>query len=425
MLMDLGLPVLDGWEATRRLKAAAETRAHPGHRPLGARHGGRARAGARGRLRRLRHQAGRSRAAARQDRALLLGRDAAMTASRRASLLVVDDNEDNRYTLTERLKREGYARPGGRGERPGGARAARRAAVRPRPARRDDARARRHRGPRAHQGRHGPPPHPGDHDLGRRPTSSGCCAASSSAPTTICRKPFNPVLLRARVGAAWSASACTTRKPPCRNREAERRGPTSCCTSSCRPGRERAQGDERGSTPPPRRGCGPVLRHRRVHPAIAMSNPPETVVGHLQALVGEYERVVAHHEMEKIKTIGDAFLATAGLFGHTADPTRRACSAASIWSRLRATSSRSGRSALASTSVQLWQASLGSANYAFDLWGDTVNLAARIAAQARPGTVLTSASTWRFVQHRGRGLSMGLVEIKGKGPVELIECRTI
>ena len=65
---------------------------------------------------------------------------------------------------------------------------------------------------------------------------------------------------------------------------------------------------------------------------------------------------------------------------------------------------------------------VGRKQYVFDIWGDTVNIAARIADQAEPGAVLVSASVWRHLSETFRGSSKGLVELKGKGSLELIQC---
>ena len=59
ILMDLSLPVIDGWEATRRIKADAATRGHPGDRPHRACHERRRGEGAGRRVRRLHDQADR------------------------------------------------------------------------------------------------------------------------------------------------------------------------------------------------------------------------------------------------------------------------------------------------------------------------------------------------------------------------------
>ena len=68
ILMDLGLPGIDGWEATRAAEGRPRHRAHSDHRAERARDDQRPRHGARGRRRRFRHQAGALRAAAGQDR---------------------------------------------------------------------------------------------------------------------------------------------------------------------------------------------------------------------------------------------------------------------------------------------------------------------------------------------------------------------
>jgi adenylate cyclase len=65
---------------------------------------------------------------------------------------------------------------------------------------------------------------------------------------------------------------------------------------------------------------------------------------------------------------------------------------------------------------------VGQRQYMFDIWGDTVNTAARIVAEAQPGTVVVSGETWPHIREHCRGRSLGFVPIKGKGKLELIEC---
>src|SRR6516162_2572987 len=81
--------------------------AHPGYCADCECHAGRSGEGARGRMRRLRYQAGGARAAARQDPGAGAGGTRIMSDTE-AALLIVDDIEDNRFALSRRLAREGY-----------------------------------------------------------------------------------------------------------------------------------------------------------------------------------------------------------------------------------------------------------------------------------------------------------------------------
>ena len=65
---------------------------------------------------------------------------------------------------------------------------------------------------------------------------------------------------------------------------------------------------------------------------------------------------------------------------------------------------------------------VGSGHCLYDLWGGTVNTAARFARHAHPGCVAMTTATWTRIGHRCRGRARGPVEIEGEGEVEQVEC---
>ena len=152
---------------------------------------------------------------------------------------------------------------------------------------------------------------------------------------------------------------------------------------------------------------------------------PEAIVSHLESWVDAAESVAVHHGLEKIKTIGDEFMATAGLLHPVERPARAAlqCGLGLV-----ATAAELDAHWAVRVGVHVGPVVagvIGRRKYQFDLWGDTVNTASRVTRQANPGTVLCSATTWEAAGPDRDGLSRGSVDLKGKGQVELFECRGI
>jgi class 3 adenylate cyclase len=62
---------------------------------------------------------------------------------------------------------------------------------------------------------------------------------------------------------------------------------------------------------------------------------------------------------------------------------------------------------------------VGHRKYQYDIWGDAVNIAARMQTAAEAGAVCVNKQTWDQVAAHCRGRSIGSIEIKGKGEQEL------
>jgi adenylate cyclase len=149
---------------------------------------------------------------------------------------------------------------------------------------------------------------------------------------------------------------------------------------------------------------------------------PEEVVANVQRLAEDFETLAQRHGMEKIKTIGDAFMATANLLQPHADPVMAAvrCSRDMIDAARGAPSGWRLRAGIHIGPVVAGV--VGRTKFSFDLWGDTVNVAARLSALKGEDVVYLSAAAFEQVRDRCQFLSVGAERLKGKGDVEVYRC---
>ena len=145
--------------------------------------------------------------------------------------------------------------------------------------------------------------------------------------------------------------------------------------------------------------------------------PPEEVVAILDEIFSAFDELVAEHGLEKIKTIGDGYMAAAGIPTPRPDHAEAAARAALAMRETLAT-----LPAAAGLSLRVGIDSgpavagvIGRTKFGYDLWGDTVNTASRMESHAPPGTIQVTERTRRrlgngFVLEERPG-----VAVKGKG----------
>ncbi len=134
------------------------------------------------------------------------------------------------------------------------------------------------------------------------------------------------------------------------------------------------------------------------------------------------EELAIKYNLQKIKTIGDAFLATAGMLTNNQNPVLDCVNCAA--------------ELLAGTVLHLpakWQLRIGidfgsvvggiigHRQFLFDIWGDTVNTSSRIQTVAEPDSILLTKQAFKQVEDICDAESLGAVLLKGKTPMELFK----
>lgn len=154
--------------------------------------------------------------------------------------------------------------------------------------------------------------------------------------------------------------------------------------------------------------------------AYCESEKADKVVRRLETLVEAQEDIAEKHEVEKVKTIGDAFMAVSGLTEPGDDALLNAVSCGLEFINLPKELQLDWQVRVGIHAGSVVSGKLGRRKFAYDLWGDTVNTAARIESEAEPGTLFVSDSVWQRISSRCRGVSQGRITLKGRtAPVEL------
>lgn len=139
----------------------------------------------------------------------------------------------------------------------------------------------------------------------------------------------------------------------------------------------------------------------------------------LNRLFSMFDQLAEHHGVEKIKTIGDAYMVVAGL------PTPRSDHAQAI-----ANLAIDMQHAVAHFNVEMNQSLsirigintgpvvagvIGLKRFIYDLWGDTVNIASRMESQGIAGVIQVSEATYECLKQQYLFQKRGVIQVKGKG----------
>jgi adenylate cyclase len=154
---------------------------------------------------------------------------------------------------------------------------------------------------------------------------------------------------------------------------------------------------------------------------LAERRSPTDVVAMLDAVFAGWDALAAAQGVEKIKTIGDAYMAAGGIPRPRSDHVE---AIAEMALAMRPLLARFGADAGVALEVRIGidtgpvvAGVIGRAKFIYDLWGDTVNTASRMESHAPPGTIQVTERAYELLRERYELHPRGTVEIKGKGPM--------
>lgn len=160
---------------------------------------------------------------------------------------------------------------------------------------------------------------------------------------------------------------------------------------------------------------------------IAGKLTPIQLVAELNEYFMAFDEIIVKHNLEKIKTIGDAYMCAGGIptanETHALDAVKAALAMQAYMQKRQLEKSLTG--------IAGWELRIGihtgpvvagvvgKKKYAYDIWGDTVNIASRMESNGEPGKVNISAATYRQISEHYLCLHRGKISAKNIGEIDM------
>lgn len=160
---------------------------------------------------------------------------------------------------------------------------------------------------------------------------------------------------------------------------------------------------------------------------IAEKLSAEELVAELDLYFRKFDEITEKHHIEKIKTIGDAYMCAGGIpEENTTHPTDTVLAGLEMIDFLQDLQHDKIEKGLPYFQVRIGihtgpvvAGVVGTKKFAYDIWGDTVNLAARMESSGAPGKLNISQTTYELVKDRFECSHRGKIEAKNKGQIDM------
>ncbi len=161
---------------------------------------------------------------------------------------------------------------------------------------------------------------------------------------------------------------------------------------------------------------------------ISSKMPPLELVQLLNKMFSTFDKLADRHGLEKIKTIGDAYMVAGGLpvpsNNHAEAVADMALEMQAAIQKFQTAKSSQGQTPANLEKMQIRigintgpviAGVIGIKKFIYDLWGDTVNVASRMESSGKPGKIQVSAATYELLKEKFMFQTRGEINVKGKG----------